>query len=68
MSWGENEEELLRFLKNELKKIRAKKDMVIGQDAYTLLCEKEKILVKEIAALNVRRQLAEQVARVKVNQ
>jgi uncharacterized protein involved in exopolysaccharide biosynthesis len=68
LSWGESEEELLRFLKAELKKIREreKKDVVIGQDAYTLMCKKEKTLMEEIAKLQARRQLAEQVAKVKV--
>ena len=67
MSWGESEEELLRYLKAELKKIREKKDVVIGQDAYTLLCKKERTLMEEIARLQARRQVAQQVARLKVS-
>lgn len=67
MSWGESEEELLRYLKAELKKIREKKDVVIGQDAYTLLCKKERNLMEEIARLQARRQVAQQVARLKVS-
>lgn len=67
MSWGESEEELLRYLKAELKKIREKKDVVIGQDAYTLLCKKERTLMEEIARLQARHQVAQQVARLKVS-
>lgn len=68
MSWGESEEELLSFLKAELKKTRERKDRVIGQDAYTLLCKKERKLMEEISRLHARRQLAKQVAKVKVSQ
>lgn len=68
MSWSESEEELLRYLKAELKKIRERKDVVIGQDAYTLLCKKERTLIEEIARLQARRQIAEQVAKVKLAQ
>ncbi|MGB9717741.1 MAG: hypothetical protein ACPL4E_04800 [Thermoproteota archaeon] len=67
MSWGESEEELLRYLKAELKKIREKKDVVIGQDAYTLLCKKERTLIEEISRLQARRQVAQQAARLKVS-
>ncbi|MBO3798215.1 MAG: hypothetical protein QXU11_03705 [Thermoproteota archaeon] len=65
MSWSESEEELLRYLKAELKKIREKKDVVIGQDAYTLLCKKEKTLMEEISKLYARRQVAQQTAKVR---
>ncbi|MBO3754887.1 MAG: hypothetical protein FGF53_08460 [Candidatus Brockarchaeota archaeon] len=65
MSWSESEEELLRYLKAELKKIREKKDVVIGQDAYTLLCKKERTLMEEISKLYARRQVAQQTAKVK---
>jgi hypothetical protein len=68
LSWSESEEELLRYLKAELKKIRERKDVVIGQDAYTLLCKKERTLIEEIARLQARRQIAEQVAKVKLAQ
>ncbi|NHV99871.1 MAG: hypothetical protein HA496_09560 [Thaumarchaeota archaeon] len=65
MSWSESEEELLRYLKAELKKIREKKDVAIGQDAYTLLCKKERTLMEEISKLYARRQVAQQAAKVK---
>ncbi|MCX8183017.1 MAG: hypothetical protein N3F08_01150 [Crenarchaeota archaeon] len=65
MSWSESEEELLRYLKAELKRIREKKDVVIGQDAYTLLCKKERTLMEEISKLYARRQIAQQTAKVK---
>jgi len=68
LSWSESGEELLRYLKAELKKIRERKDVVIGQDAYTLLCQKERTLIEEIARLQARRQIAEQVAKVKLAQ
>jgi len=58
----EEEEEMLKRLEAELESVRGKKELAIGQDAYTFYCRREKMLVEEIFQLRLQQQLTEQRA------
>ncbi len=54
------EEKLLRRLEAELEDVRRKKELAIGYDAYAFFCMKEKMLVKEMLRLRIRRAVRKQ--------
>jgi uracil-DNA glycosylase len=58
----EEEEELLKRLEAELESVRRKKELAIGQDAYTFYYRREKMLVEEIFQIRTRHHPREQRA------